>query len=83
MVKEKAFKSVPGYGPIVGDGDLIVGNNPQSNYSYFPKSFEAGKKKSLLEDKKQTKEDPKSTGNNPNKFSIVNYDVYQVIFKKW
>jgi hypothetical protein len=62
--KDKAFKSVPGYGPIIGDGDIILGNNRNNNWSHFPRSYNGGTKK--LTTKTQ--------------FIIKNYDVYRVIF---
>lgn len=63
--KDKAFKSVPGYGPIIGDGDIILGTNKGNNWCYFPKSYQTGKHKKLMA---------------KTQFSITNYDVYQIIF---
>lgn len=63
--KDKAYKSVPGHGPIIGDEDIILGGDKDSNWSYFPKSYQPGKHKKLT---------PKA------QFSIRNYDVYTVIF---
>jgi hypothetical protein len=62
--KDKAFKSVPGYGPIIGDGDIILGSTKYNNWCYFPRSYNGGSKK--LTNKPQ--------------FTIKNYDVYRVIF---
>jgi hypothetical protein len=52
---------VPGRGPIIGDGDLIIGSSPTRNYCYFPKSFQIGKSKQFIP---QTQ------------FTLKNYDVY-------
>jgi hypothetical protein len=63
-VKDKAFKSVPGYGPIIGDGDIMLGSDRSSNLCNFPRSYN-GKGKKLM---------AKAL------FSIKNYDVYSVGF---
>jgi hypothetical protein len=39
---------VPGKGPVIGDGDIIIGNQPNRNWCYFPKSYQTGKAKQLL-----------------------------------
>ena len=35
-------------GPIIGDGDLIIGDGGSYNVSRFPASFESGRIKKLL-----------------------------------
>jgi len=65
--KDKAYKSVPGQGPIIGDGDIVLTNNGQNNFSNFPKSYQSPKiKKQTLTLKPY--------------FNINNYDVYKVSF---
>lgn len=54
-----------GKGPIIGDGDIILGSAPNRNWSYFPKSYQHGKIKHLFL-KPQ--------------FTVKNYDVYTVTF---
>lgn len=54
-----------GKGPIIGDGDIVLGAGPNRNWCYFPKSYQHGRCKKLFE-KVQ--------------FSVKNYDVYTANF---
>lgn len=56
---------MPGKGPIIGDGDIILGNCVSNNLCNFPRSYQSGKNKKLTA-KAQ--------------FSIKNYDVYTLTF---
>ena len=65
IFKDKAFKCVPGRGPIIGDGDIILGNCASNNQCNFPRSYQSGKNKKLTA---------------KTQFSIKNYDVYTLTF---
>jgi hypothetical protein len=56
---------VPGCGPIIGDGDIILGSDRCSNWCYFPRSYQTGKHKKLA---------------GKAQLNIKNYDVYHIIF---